>query len=249
MNGLSDALHCGVARGDLHTLRVLQKVVGQVTNFVAEGGREQQALLFFGHHRQHFFHVMDEAHVQHAVSLVQHQHLHLAQVQHALLQQVEQAAGCGHQNVHAFFDFGDLRVHAHTAKNDGGGQLQVLAVGAHRFFHLRSELARGGEHQGPDARAAKFVLSAAAHAQLVQHGQHKGSGFAGAGLGATEQIMAVEHNRDGLGLNGRGGFVALLAHGFKDGRSQVQFFKVHKKALVLSAGISACSVAVATGQL
>ena len=76
-------------------------------------------MLVFRNSRQHFFHIMDKAHVQHAVGFVKHQHLHLAQVQHALLKQVQQATRCGHQNIHAFFDFADLRVHANAAKNHG----------------------------------------------------------------------------------------------------------------------------------
>ena len=42
---LRDALHRGVARRDLHALRVFQQGGGQFADFVAEGGREQQALL------------------------------------------------------------------------------------------------------------------------------------------------------------------------------------------------------------
>ena len=224
---LGNALHGGVAGGDLHALRVLEQAIGQVTNFVTEGGREQQALLVFGHQGQHFFHVMDEAHVQHAVGFVQHQHLHLAEVEHALLCQIQQSAGCGHQNIHALFELGDLWVHAHTTKNHGGAELQVFSVGANRFFHLGGEFAGGGQHQGTDAGAAKFVLRAAAHGQAVQQGQGKSGRLAGAGLGAAEQVVALHDQGDRLCLNGGGGFVTFLAHGLENGRGQVQFFEVH----------------------
>jgi len=133
---LGDTLHSGVARRDLYALRVLQQRSGEVTDFIAESGREQQALLVFGNRSQHFFDIMDEAHVEHAVGFVQHQHLHLAQVQHALLHQIKQATRGGHQNIHAFFDLGDLWVHAHATKNNGRGQFQVFTVGLHRLFHL-----------------------------------------------------------------------------------------------------------------
>jgi hypothetical protein len=78
---LGDALHRGVARRDLDALRVLQQRVGQFADFVAEGGREKQALLVFGHQGQHLLHVMDEAHVEHAVGFVKHQNLHRGEVQ------------------------------------------------------------------------------------------------------------------------------------------------------------------------
>ena len=77
---LRDALHRGVARRDLDALRVLEQRGGEIANFVAERGREQQALLVPGHHGKHFFHVMDETHVEHAVGFIEHEHLHLAQI-------------------------------------------------------------------------------------------------------------------------------------------------------------------------
>ena len=123
VDDLVDALHRGVARGHLHALRVFEQRGGQVANLVAKGGREQQALLVARHQGQHFFHIMDKAHIQHAVGFVEHQNLHLTQVQHALLVQVQQAAGGGYQQVHAAFELGDLRVHAHAAKNHRAGQL------------------------------------------------------------------------------------------------------------------------------
>ena len=249
IDNLGDALHGSVTRRDLHTLRVLEQAGSQFANFVAKGGREQQALLFLGNRGQHFFDVMDEAHVQHAVGFVQHQHLYLAQIQHALLHQVQQAPGCGDQNVHAFFQLGDLGVHAHAAENHGGAELQVFAVGADGFFNLGCQFAGGGQHQGTDAGSTKFVLRAAAHGEAVQQGQGEGSGLAGTGLGTTEQIATLQDQRDRLCLNGRWGFVTMLAHGFDDGRGQVQFFKVHElwrpsRAL----GISACTGAKAPDQ-
>ena len=89
VNHLCDALHRGVARRHLNALGVLEQGGRQVTNFIAERGREQQALLVFRHHGQYFFHVMDKAHVEHAVGLVEHQNLYLTQIKHALLQQVQ----------------------------------------------------------------------------------------------------------------------------------------------------------------
>ena len=102
-----------------------------------------------------------------------------------MLLQVEQTAWGGYQNVDAFADACDLGVHADTTKNDGGSQLQVFAIGADRFFDLRGKFTGGGEHQGAHTVDAKFVLGAAAHGELVQHGQGEGCRFAGAGLGAS----------------------------------------------------------------
>jgi hypothetical protein len=47
----------------------------------------------------------------------------------------------------------------------------------------------------------------------LQERQRKSRRLAGAGLCAGEQILALEHQRYGLLLNGRGGIVALFLHG------------------------------------
>ena len=85
VNHLLDALHRRVAGRDLNALWVFEQVVGQGADVIAEGGREQQALLVGRHQRQNFFDVVDKAHVQHAVGLVQHQHFNVGQIHEALL--------------------------------------------------------------------------------------------------------------------------------------------------------------------
>ena len=133
---------------------------------------------------------MDKAHVEHAVGFVQHQHLHGGEIKFALLLQVEKTTRGSHQNIDALLDARDLGVHTHTAKNYGGGQLQIFAICAHRLFNLCREFTGRGEHQGAHTVDAKFVLGAATHGELVQHGQGKGSRFACAGLGAGKQVLA-----------------------------------------------------------
>jgi hypothetical protein len=49
--------------------------------------------------------------------------------------------------------------------------------------------------------------------QALQHRQHEAGGLAGAGLGAGQQVAALEHGGNGLGLDGGGGVVALFANG------------------------------------
>jgi hypothetical protein len=189
---------------------------------------ENSRLCFsLGSQRQDLLHVGQEAHVQHAVGLVEHEDLDGGQVQVALLLQVEQAAGVATRMSTPLLDAVDLRVHAHAAEDDGGGERQVLAVGADGLFHLRGEFARGREHQGGDAVLAELVGLALALGEPVQHGQRERGGLAGAGLGAGEEVHGPRGRPDGLGLDGGGGVVALLADGFQDGRSELEFFKSH----------------------
>jgi len=59
----------------------------------------------------------------------------------------------------------------------------------------------------------------------VQHRQRERRRLAGAGLGAGEEVVAFEDGRDGLGLDGGGGFVALLADSLEKGRGEIQLSK------------------------
>ena len=49
VHDLVDPLHRGVTGRNLNALWVFQQTISQLTNVIAEGGREQQALLVFGH--------------------------------------------------------------------------------------------------------------------------------------------------------------------------------------------------------
>ena len=185
VDGLRDALHRGVARRDLDRHRAAQQAVGQLADFVAEGGREQQRLLLLGHQGQHFFDVVNKAHVQHAVGFVQDQDLHLRQVQRALLRVVQQAAGGGHQNVHAAAQLVNLRAHADAAKHHHRGEVQVLAVKAHAFFNLRCEFTRWRHDQSAHGIDATAVGQTRLGRQALQQGQRESRRLAGAGLGAA----------------------------------------------------------------
>ena len=61
----------------------------------------------FAQHGDDALDVVDEAHVEHAVGFVEHQHLDLVEAQRALVDQIEQAARCRHQH----FDAARQRAH------------------------------------------------------------------------------------------------------------------------------------------
>ena len=228
VDDLADPLHRGVARGDLDALRILEQAARQLADFIAERGREQQALLGARQQRQHLLHIVDEAHVEHAVGFVQHQHLNAGEVHETLLLQIQQTPGGGHEHVDAALDAVNLRVHAHATEDHGGVQVKVLAVFAHGFLNLRREFACRRQHQGADGLATELAARGLAFGQTVQQRQGKGGGFAGAGLCAGQQVVAREHERNGLGLDRRRLGIALFLHGLENGRSQLQFVECHE---------------------
>ena len=224
---LRDVLGRGIAPRHLDQGRLVQQPVGQGLDLVAEGGREQQALLLLRQHGQHLLDVVDEAHVQHAVGFVEHEDLHVLQVQRALLVVVQQAARRGHQDVHALAQAVDLRLHAHAAEHHHAGDGQVLAVGAHALLHLRGQFTCGREDEGADGDAPARVALGRLRRQPVQHGQCEAGGLAGACLGAGHEVSALEHGGDGLRLDGCGDVVALIAHGTQERLGQAEVGEVH----------------------
>jgi hypothetical protein len=106
----------------------------------------------FRHQRDDLLDVADEAHVEHAVGFVQHQDFHAGQV-HGLLAtwssrrpgvatrmstRPRRAAYCG--------------IDVDAAEHHHRFERHVLAVGAHRFFHLGREFARRHQDQARGGR-------------------------------------------------------------------------------------------------
>src|SRR5699024_3545718 len=98
-------------------------------------------------------HVMDEAHVHHAVGLVQDHDFNFADIDNPLSDQVDQAARGGHQDIHAAGQFSFLRSLGDAAEYDSSSQLQVAPVAAVTLENLQSQFTRRREHQGANGPA------------------------------------------------------------------------------------------------
>ena len=150
----------------------------------------------------------DEAKIQHVVGLVQHQDLGAVQPHVAFAEQVQQAAGGGHQHVHAAGHGGDLAALRHAAEDQCHAHRRVLGIGAEAVRDLRRKLARGRQHQA--ARRLALVLTRLGH-EAVQDRQGERRGLAGAGLGDAQQVVAQQQRRYRLRLDG--GWVAVAGRG------------------------------------
>jgi hypothetical protein len=80
-------------RRDLDLLRIAQQASRQVADVADEGGAVHQRLPRRRHVVGDRPDVVDEAHIEHAVGLVEHEHLDMAELGLAGLQVVEQAPG------------------------------------------------------------------------------------------------------------------------------------------------------------
>ena len=207
VGALLDQLDGRVARRHLDRQRVAQQALGERSNVVGVGRREQQVLPLRRQQLDDAPDVVNETHVEHAVRFIEHQHLDLGQIRRPLLSEVEQSTRRRHQNVAADLERADLRVDAHAAEHLSDPQRHVLAVIARALRHLRGQLARRREYE----RARSALARSRGGRKPLQYGQHEAGGLAGSGLRAGQYVAARKNRRDGLNLNGRGRVVALSA--------------------------------------
>ena len=209
---------------DLHAGRVAHQVGDLAHGLLVEGRREQQRLTLGRRLAHNAADGGQKAHVEHAIGLVEYQHLDLVQVAGALLDQVDQTARRGDQDVTAVLERRGLRLVAHAAHDGHGDMASDVGNLARDLVDLLGKLARGGddEHQGT-ATVALGLLGAAtavatatlAHGlgrsdvlQVVHGRQQEGGRLAGAGLSSGKQVAALEHHGDRASLDRRGRRVA-----------------------------------------
>ena len=134
------------------------------------------------------------------VGLVEHGDLDGVEVDEALLHQVFEAAGAGHDDVDAGLERGDLTALRDAAEDGGGVQAVGLGQRGERRGDLGGQLAGRGEDQAE--RAARAALAAGElAAEAGDHREGEGEGLAGAGLAAAEHVAAGEGVGQGVDLD------------------------------------------------
>ncbi len=181
---------------DLHRHRVFEDCLRQLTDFIRHGGGEEQRLPLRGQQLEDAADVGQEAHIAHAVGLVQHQHLDAREVNVSLTVQVKQAPRAGDDDLDAALQGLDLRVFAHPAVDGNGAGFGARPQRRADVVNLLGQLARGRDDQCAD-------LAQVPAREPLENGQDEGRRLAGAGLRDAEDVASGEYLRDGLFLNGR----------------------------------------------
>ena len=220
---LADHLHRGGDGVYRHLDGIFQQGIYQLADLRGHGGGEKQGLLLLGQPLEDFPHVVDKAHVQHPVGLVQHENLQGTQGDKTLVVEVHQPPRGGHQDVNPLFQGLHLGVLAHPAEDDGVARLQVFAISVKALADLDGQFPGGGEDQSPDG-----PFGASDGLQPLQNRCGEGAGLACARLGAAQHVPPGQGGGDGLLLDGRGFFITLLLQGLQDGGVQPQVFKLHE---------------------
>ena len=144
---------------------------------------------------------MNEPHVEHPVGLVEHQILHRTEIDEPLADEVDEPARGGNQHVDAPLHRGGLRPLAHAAVDHRRRDARKPPVGQEALVNLAGEFPRGGEHQRP-AAPSRGPLVVGPHP--LDQREREGGRFAGARLGAADQVAAGEQGRHRPDLDRRG---------------------------------------------
>ena len=185
-----------------------QEGIGHPFDFRRHGGRIKERLAGKRGQGENTLDVGDKAHVQHAVSLVDHHDLHACQQQLAAFMVIKQPARRGNQDINAAINQFVLLAKRYAADQQRLGQLGILGINFKVFCHLRRQFAGRAQH-----KTARHARLCPALAQQSDHRQRKAGGFASAGLGDAQHVFALQRVRDRLFLNRCGGFIACFGHG------------------------------------
>ncbi len=169
-----------------------------VQSGAAVGGGEQQGLALGRAGIGQGQHVVGEAHVEHAVGLVQHQHLDVLQRQVAGVALLEQAAGGADDDLRVLAQARALHLEVLAASDQAGLDEGELGEALDFLEGLLGQLA--GRQEDQRARqGARLVLGQ----QAVQQRQQEGRGLAAAGLRRDPQVVPLQRLGNGRGLDRR----------------------------------------------
>ena len=130
-----------VARTHYDFLVVVQIVEGNLLDVLAHGSREEQSVSIFRNVLEDGIDALREAHVQHLVSLIKHHVVHVLQLSHATINQIEQTTRGSHDNLHTMLQGANLASDVGTAINSDNMQtVDVLGKTVQIVCYLETEL-------------------------------------------------------------------------------------------------------------
>ena len=175
---LGDGTTLAAGRLGVQLDRIVEDLVGkfgQAGSF--QGGGEQHGVLAVTRLFHDAVHILDEAHVQHAVRFIQHQHLDVVALELFLFYVLQQATRGGHDYVGGLGQGRQLLFMADAA--DDGLDAEM---GVHRQRPgMGTDLQRQLAGRGQDQHAARARLATREVQQVLHGGQQEGGCLAGTG--------------------------------------------------------------------
>jgi hypothetical protein len=190
-----------VADAQLHQLGRAHDLQREAHDFLGHRRGEEQRLprSVGGQLRDDELHVRPEAHVQHAVRLVEHEDVEAGELGDTRAQVVHQPARRGDDDVDAGLEGLLLHVHADAAEDGGAAHRRVVPEPLDVVLDLDGEFARRREHEDAGRALARRV----ALEQPLHQWQQERRGLAGTGLGTGHQVVADHDGVEDGALDGR----------------------------------------------
>ncbi len=201
--------HRHVGLGQTVHDRVVLVLAHQRVDRTVERGREEERLAIGRREVEQGAHLGQEAHVGHAVGLVDHDELHRVELELLALEQVLQPTGAGDEHVDALPERRQLLAEAGTAVDRSDAQLARATEPLELTAHLRGQLAGG--HEDQTARLARLGLldqDRERHAERDRLARARG--------GAAAEVASRERVGDGHFLDGERGLDAARVKGADD---------------------------------
>ena len=151
VNALRDLVRSLARSCHLYAARVVKICRGEFFHKFRHRGREQQRLAVFGQQRCNLAQRVDKAHVEHLVGFIEHQILRLAQHHCLLLQQVNQTARRGDQNICPPLQRFLLRIDRHATNDHVDLQMAAALEHFQVVTNLLCQLARRRKDQAAHA--------------------------------------------------------------------------------------------------
>ena len=194
---------------DLHGERVPEMLLGDGLDAIGHRRAEERYLPRIGRLAEDGLHVLEKAHAEHLIGLVEHDHLEGAQVQRAPLEVVEDAARCPHDHGYALAQRRELRAVGGAAvdRDDADGEARREA--ANGVGDLERELARRRQHEPPHVPSPLVLYP-------FEQRQTEGGGLAGARARSADDVAAGEKRGERLRLDRRRRLEAEGAEGFDE---------------------------------
>ena len=225
------------AVGDFDDRGVVQDAEHGFVLAAVDGRREQQRLAVFGRGLDNALDLGPKAHVEHAIGLVENEHLNLREVGGAALHKVNHAAGGHDGHVETALELLDLRAVGHAAHECAHEVVRVLADGHARVSDLAGQLAGGGHDEHEGAAVVAFAM-----AQLVHGRKRERGGFARAGFCGGDKVAALEHQWNGLLLDGGCIGVAEGVNGFEGLLGKAELSERSNDVLLWSGALTRCEL-------
>ena len=169
-----------------------------------------EALIGWRQPPQQIADVLDEAEIEHTISFIQHHHFDAVQLEHSLLEIVDDAARRADQDINAIFNNSALFFIISAAIRQADAETGVFS----KLFGVLRDLYREftGWRQHECARLLLAVVLWLCIQQTLKSRYQEGGGLAGTGLRLACDIVLPERDRQRPGLNRRAILEAGIAN-------------------------------------